>query len=160
LRIDIPKSGCSFNTDVQGHGFIPPLKNFVLAEFSPMATDVWRAFVCDPPRLKGKQQMGVVSTTLFADAIGCAVALLFSAGAGADTKETVLHSFASGMDGIDPAADLIDVNGTLFGTTYGGGAYGYGAVFSLVPNTGAETVLHAFGNRTDGQAPADSLIAT
>ncbi len=90
--------------------------------------------------------------------VGCASALVFSPVAGAETKETVLHSFASGSDGADPAADLIQANGTLYGTTYGGGNYGYGTVFSVDPDSGAETVLHSFGNGTDGQVPADSLI--
>jgi uncharacterized repeat protein (TIGR03803 family) len=40
--------------------------------------------------------------------------------------ERVLHSFNNnGSDGIYPG-DLIDVKGTLYGTTGEGGAYGYG----------------------------------
>jgi hypothetical protein len=35
----------------------------------------------------------------------------------------VLHSFGGGSDGQDPYANLIDVNGTLYGTTAMGGAY-------------------------------------
>ena len=37
-------------------------------------------------------------------------------------KEKVLYSFAGGTDGAAPAGQLINVNGTLFGTTYSGGA--------------------------------------
>jgi uncharacterized repeat protein (TIGR03803 family) len=49
-------------------------------------------------------------------------------------KETVLHSFPSGSgDGENPYAGLINVNGTLYGTTDAGGANGDGTVFSLTP---------------------------
>ena len=102
--------------------------------------------------------MKFVSTTLFAAAVACALALQFSAGAAAQTQETVLHSFSYGADGGDPAADLIDVNGTLYGTTFGGGTYGEGTVFSVDPVTSAEAVLHMFGQGLDGQAPAGSVI--
>src|ERR1700693_5481660 len=102
--------------------------------------------------------MKVVSTTLFAAAVACTLALRFSAGAAAQSQETVLHSFSHGADGEDPAANLIDVNGTLYGTTYGGGTYGEGTVFSVDPASGAETVLHAFGQGMDGQAPAARVI--
>jgi uncharacterized repeat protein (TIGR03803 family) len=72
--------------------------------------------------------------------------------------ETVLHSFAGGTDGSYPVAGLIDVKGTLYGTTETGGANGYGTVFSLDPKTGTETVLHSFGAGTDGTYPEGSLI--
>jgi uncharacterized repeat protein (TIGR03803 family) len=39
-------------------------------------------------------------------------------------KEKVLYSFRPGTDGARPLAGLLDVNGTLYGTTYEGGAYG------------------------------------
>lgn len=49
-------------------------------------------------------------------------------------KETVLHTFPTGSgDGEFPYAGLINVNGTLYGTTAGGGAYHRGTVFSLSP---------------------------
>ena len=48
---------------------------------------------------------------------------------GADEK--VLHSFGHGSDGSTPLAGLIDVNGTLYGTTSAGGKYGDGTVFAL-----------------------------
>ncbi|MGA8385873.1 MAG: choice-of-anchor tandem repeat GloVer-containing protein [Candidatus Cybelea sp.] len=47
--------------------------------------------------------------------------------------ETVLHSFGTGTgDGQNPYAGLINVNGTLYGTTTSGGS-GYGTVFSFSP---------------------------
>lgn len=47
-------------------------------------------------------------------------------------KEKVIHAFSGGSDGADPLAALIDVNGTLYGTTSAGGN-GYGTVFSIKP---------------------------
>ncbi len=78
-------------------------------------------------------------------------------------KEHVLHSFgcsnsSSCTDGSDPQASLIDVNGTLYGTTSGGGTHEEGTVFS-VSTKGAERVLYSFGSHAnDGIAPDASLI--
>jgi uncharacterized repeat protein (TIGR03803 family) len=80
-------------------------------------------------------------------------------------KESVIHSF-SGGDGAQPWAGLIDVNGTLYGTTVTGGsagsgcAYvsiGCGTVFSIT-TSGKETVLHSFGNYGDGIYPYAGLL--
>ncbi len=48
-------------------------------------------------------------------------------------EEKILHSFGYGSDGATPLAGLIDVNGTLYGTTSAGSAYGDGTVFALKP---------------------------
>ncbi len=48
-------------------------------------------------------------------------------------RERVVHSFGSGSDGNYPAASLIDVRGTLYGTTENGGRYNAGTVFELRP---------------------------
>jgi uncharacterized repeat protein (TIGR03803 family) len=79
-----------------------------------------------------------------------------------DGAEQLLHSFGAGSDGRTPYAGLIEVNGKLYGTTVAGGAYacgshaGCGTVFSITPS-GAEKVLHSFGNGTDGANPYASL---
>jgi len=104
--------------------------------------------------------------SLCAGAVGCALALQFPPAADAKSKEKVLHSFGSGTDGVSPEAGLIDVNGTLYGTTgYGGthcqGASPCGTVFALDAKTGAETVLYSFcsqKNCADGQWPTANLI--
>ena len=76
----------------------------------------------------------------------------------ADGKERVLHSFGNGSDGVTPDAGLIDVNGTLYGTTPQGGKYGHGTVFSITTG-GQERVLYSFGSRTgDGAVPEAALI--
>ncbi len=68
-------------------------------------------------------------------------------------RETVIYSFKGGSgDGEYPYAGLINVNGTLYGTTIEGGANGVGTVFSTTPS-GTETVLHSFGGSGDGQYP-------
>jgi len=72
--------------------------------------------------------------------------------------ETVVYSFLGGTDGKFPYAGLIDVKGLLYGTTYYGGANGGGTVFSVNPATGAETVLHTFGNGMDGSEPEAGLV--
>jgi uncharacterized repeat protein (TIGR03803 family) len=76
--------------------------------------------------------------------------------------EEVLHSFGRGHDGTFPTANLIDVNGTLYGTTPYGGKNGLlnggdGTVFSIT-TAGAEHVLFNFDGRTDGHNPVASLI--
>jgi uncharacterized repeat protein (TIGR03803 family) len=73
----------------------------------------------------------------------------------------VLYRFAGGNDGAYPTTNLIDVNGTLYGTTNQGGGYGCsgigcGTVYSISTN-GVESVLHRFGSRADGAIPAARL---
>jgi uncharacterized repeat protein (TIGR03803 family) len=74
-------------------------------------------------------------------------------------KETLLHSFGSGTDGKGPTAGLIDIDGTLYGTTTSGGAVNnWGTAFS-VTTAGAETVLYTFGSATgDGIVPRGALL--
>lgn len=73
-------------------------------------------------------------------------------------QHAVLYNFSYlGLDGSLPMAPLLlDAQGNLYGTTAGGGEYGYGTVFKLTPQ-GVETVLHSF-NQTDGQEPVAGLI--
>ena len=76
--------------------------------------------------------------------------------------EKVLHSFAGGSDGAAPHAALLNMNGTLYGTTPRGGAYdasegGGGTVFSIT-TTGKEHVLYSFGSGSDGAHPEAGLI--
>jgi uncharacterized repeat protein (TIGR03803 family) len=70
----------------------------------------------------------------------------------------VLHSFGtSSSDGIWPFATLVAVNGNLYGTTSGGGTYGYGTAFRI-STTGEEHLLYSFGGGSDGISPYASLI--
>ncbi len=87
-----------------------------------------------------------------------------SPGSGGTWTFNVLHSFgAYETDGINPNASLVfDASGDLYGTTYAGGASGYGTVFEMVPQTGAgwvESVVHSFNSGgTDGSNPSAALI--
>ncbi len=81
---------------------------------------------------------------------------------GGGWTETVLHSFGNGTDGVNPQASLIiDAAGNLYSTTIAGGIHTDGTVFELSPQPGGgwtETVLHSFGNGTDGVSPYAGLI--
>ncbi|HEY2473277.1 MAG TPA: choice-of-anchor tandem repeat GloVer-containing protein [Candidatus Cybelea sp.] len=80
----------------------------------------------------------------------------------------VLHNFDAGcgkrVDGAHPAASLIDVNGTFYGTTSAGGKYGSsyycdgsGTVYSVTPS-GRVKVLYSFGSTSgDGTSPLGEL---
>jgi len=70
-------------------------------------------------------------------------------------KETVLYSFTgTGGDGAYPSGLVRDAQGNLYGTTYGGGASGFGTVFKL-DTAGKETVLYSFtGTGGDGAYPS------
>lgn len=78
-------------------------------------------------------------------------------------KENWLYSFAGGSDGSYPDDGLIDVNGTLYGTTStGGGAHAFGTVYSIGKD-GSEKIVHRFSDRRrlprDGFDPETALIA-
>jgi uncharacterized repeat protein (TIGR03803 family) len=71
---------------------------------------------------------------------------------------TVLYTFKGQPDGAYPVAQLTrDANGNLYGTTGGGGTYGYGTVFKLSPR-GEETVLYSFAGGTDGESPYGGVV--
>jgi len=73
-------------------------------------------------------------------------------------NERTIYSFGgTANDGYDPLAGLIDVNGTLYGTTYSGGAHGDGAVFSITTD-GVEKVLYSFAGGSDGADPAAAVL--
>jgi uncharacterized repeat protein (TIGR03803 family) len=72
--------------------------------------------------------------------------------------EKVVHQFGAVTgDGATPVASLVDVNGTLYGTTELGGKSGAGTVFK-VNSTDAESVVHSFGTGQDGNSPQAGLL--
>jgi uncharacterized repeat protein (TIGR03803 family) len=73
-------------------------------------------------------------------------------------KERVLYSFKGAPDGARPLAELLIVNGKLYGTTADGGAEGFGTVFELDRSTGSEHVLYSFTHDDDGAYPSSGLI--
>lgn len=112
------------------------------------------------------------STSLILDAVGNLYGVTSAGGtqsggtvfelspSGAAWSEKVLYSFPTGST---PAAGVtLGAGGVLYGVTSGGGDFGAGTVFSLVPETGGrwqETTLHSFDkNGIDGADPIGSLI--
>jgi uncharacterized repeat protein (TIGR03803 family) len=71
--------------------------------------------------------------------------------------ETVLYSFLGGTDGDEPSAQLTNVGGTLYGTSYGGGASNDGTVFAITPS-GAYNQLYSFTGGSDGATPVGRLV--
>lgn len=59
------------------------------------------------------------------------------------SKETVLYRFGGSPDGAWPHGGLLNVDGTLYGTTQFGGAHGHGTIYSIT-TAGIEKVLHSF----------------
>lgn len=80
----------------------------------------------------------------------------------------VLYNFRGGTDGYDPfSAPVFDANGNLYGTTYNGGISGNGCfnacgtLYKLSPAVGGgwtESVVHRFGNGTDGYNPIAGVV--
>jgi uncharacterized repeat protein (TIGR03803 family) len=93
-----------------------------------------------------------------------AIATLMTATQAHAQTETVLHSFgAEKKDGQRPFTGLTaDASGNLYGTTFYGGAHGYGTAFKLTPAAGGawtETVMHTFNHDgRDGIYPEGNLI--
>lgn len=65
----------------------------------------------------------------YGDVHGCGTVFSIAASG----KENVLHSFGAPGDGKYPYGGIIDVNGTLYGTTTAGGTKDAGTVFSISP---------------------------
>jgi uncharacterized repeat protein (TIGR03803 family) len=68
---------------------------------------------------------------------------------GGTWTQSVLHQFTGGKDGSKPlnhAVLIFDATGNLYGTTYQGGAHGFGVAYELTPtaNGWQEKVLHSF----------------
>jgi uncharacterized repeat protein (TIGR03803 family) len=80
---------------------------------------------------------------------------------GGKWNEIVLKNF-NNKDGSKPLGGVIfDSAGNLYGTTYSGGTYGYGAVYELINTDGkwTEKLLHSFDyNGKDGVYPWSGLI--
>jgi uncharacterized repeat protein (TIGR03803 family) len=75
---------------------------------------------------------------------------------GGTWSESIIHSF-NGSDGLGPEFGnlIFDRSGHLYGTTSGGGTYGFGTVFQLTPILGGwqESVLYNFQGGADGGTP-------
>jgi hypothetical protein len=78
--------------------------------------------------------------------------------------EKILHRFESSSDGGGPSAGVVfDKEGTLYGTTVGGGAGNspWGTVFTVIPSANGswtEHLLHTFQDGDDGAEPRAGLV--
>ncbi len=76
-------------------------------------------------------------------------------------KRSIIHGFDYNNDGASPVAGLVEsAQGVLYGATQRGGAFGGGTAYELAPaGSGWKfTVLHAFGDSQDADAPYASLV--
>jgi uncharacterized repeat protein (TIGR03803 family) len=92
-----------------------------------------------------------------------AVAWILAPPACGAPRYKVLHAFGAGTDGGGLYSGLaFDSKGNLFGTTSGGGNYGYGTVYELTPHANGkwtEKLLRSFRNNDpDGDEPQGGLI--
>jgi uncharacterized repeat protein (TIGR03803 family) len=75
----------------------------------------------------------------------------------AEGRETIMHRFGQGADGQNPYGNLWrDSTGSLYGTTYRGGALGFGTVYRF--NRQGETILYSFQSVTDGYGPEAGVV--
>ncbi|HTQ53819.1 MAG TPA: choice-of-anchor tandem repeat GloVer-containing protein [Bryobacteraceae bacterium] len=100
-------------------------------------------------------------TTMLGGKGGWGTVFQLTPNAGGKTyTEKVIYNFTGLADGANPVSDLVLGNSNvLYGTTYGGGKYGYGTVFELLPGaTWTEKVLYSFKGGTDGAYPAAGVV--
>jgi uncharacterized repeat protein (TIGR03803 family) len=101
-------------------------------------------------------------TTCFGGLLGFGTVFEVSPDGVGGWSEIVLYSFTGGSDGANPyfAYVIFDGLGNLYGTTYNGGANGYGVVYELSPAGGSwtEIVLYSFANGAAGANPLNGLI--
>lgn len=74
--------------------------------------------------------------------------------------EKTVYSFKGSKlkDGASPFGSLImDKKGNIYGTTYAGGAYGYGTIFELT-TAGVEKVLYSFAGQPDAGNPVGRVL--
>jgi len=84
---------------------------------------------------------------------GCGTVFRISA----NGQETILYRF-TGFDGANPLGGVtVDSSGTVYGTTWLGGLYGYGAVFKI-DRSGHLKVLHSFSGGSDGANPMGGVV--
>jgi uncharacterized repeat protein (TIGR03803 family) len=102
------------------------------------------------------------SSSLFGALLAFAAIFVLALSAQAQTYK-ILHAFTGGADGGGVWDGVtFDVQGNIYGTTSGGGAYGYGTVFELSPNldgSWTESVLHSFApGASEGSIPTGGLV--
>jgi uncharacterized repeat protein (TIGR03803 family) len=110
--------------------------------------------------------------TWYGGTYGNGVVLKLAPTSDGNWTESVLHQFTGGTDGAHPqftggkdganpyVGVTFDSAGTLYGTTNGGGKFGYGVVFKLTPKSAGRwgySVVYAFED-TPGSYPRGALV--
>ncbi len=92
-------------------------------------------------------------------AMQCLSLLIFASAFSAANAQTLTTLYAfNGTDGSEPfQSNLLDIGGTLYGTTGAGGTFNAGTIFRL-DSTGKETVLYNFTGGADGNQPSSGLV--
>jgi uncharacterized repeat protein (TIGR03803 family) len=95
----------------------------------------------------------------FGNTSGCGTVFKLSLSANGKWQEKELYTFP-GSDGLFASGMTLDSAGNLYGSTYLGGAYGYGEVFKLTPSNGnwVGTTLYSFTGGTDGANPNPVIL--
>src|SRR2546423_1393382 len=81
-----------------------------------------------------------------------------------DRNEWIIHDFGLPVNGAGPVGNLVaDSAGNLYGTTWGGGAFGFGTVYELVrpvapSQTWTHLILYSFVKNGDGEGPSSGVI--
>lgn len=73
----------------------------------------------------------------------------------------VIYNFTGGADGASPSTGLtMDGLGNIYGTAFGGGAQGYGTIFSLDNDGGGWSIapIYTFQAGSDGAGPNGALV--
>jgi uncharacterized repeat protein (TIGR03803 family) len=92
-------------------------------------------------------------TTMYGGASGNGTVYQLTPNPDGSWTQSVLYSFTGGADGNQPYTLAFDTAGTLYGTTWYGGTYGYGTVYTLTPNpdgSWAQSVIYSFTGGKDG----------
>jgi len=97
-------------------------------------------------------------SNLLSSALPCILFLIIAGAFSAAHAQTLTTLFAfNGTDGSEPfQSNLLDVGGTLYGTTGAGGTYNAGTIFKL-DSKGKETVIYNFTGGADGNQPDSGL---
>ena len=106
-------------------------------------------------------QAGNIYGTTFFGGVNAQGVVYELAPSGGGWTESAIHTFSGSSDGENPYSSVVfDQAGNLYGTTFSGGAHGYGTVFQLTRSGSgwAENTLYAFQNSTDGGSPFGGVV--
>ena len=171
-RLTLGRKGVLYGTTTQGG---PAGQGVVFSLSPPKKTGAWVQAVMYA--FTGGADGGAPRCALISDRSGNIYGTASQGGAGAAGVvfrlsppvdgtiwvETVLHDFTGAADGGSPYGQLaLGGDGALYGTASGGGQYGYGTIYRLVPDNEVSwsfEPLYAFQGGTDGSTPRDGMSA-